>query len=97
MALILEDALSTSLFRGKHKLSGKRFRNVVSFLLGTTREVRHSIVGLHALSQGMPCMRVTRPHVIDGIEIWRACWTFRLFETLSFEVVVGHVNVQPAL
>ena len=84
MALILEDALPTSLSHGKHTFSGKRFRNVASFLLWTTRYVRHGIVGLHALS--------TRPHVIDEIEIWRACWTFRLFDTLSFEVVVGHVN-----
>ena len=86
MALILEDALPTLLSHGKHTLSGKRFRNVASFLLGTTRDVRHrhGIVGLHALS--------TRPHVIDEIEIWRACWTFRLFDTLSFEVVVGHVS-----
>ena len=92
MTLILEDALPTSLSHGKHTLSGKRFRNVASFLLRTTREVRHGIVGLHALSQGMPYMRVTRPHVCDWIEIRRACWTFYLFDTLSFEVVVGHVS-----
>ena len=35
---------------------------------------------------------VTRPHAFDGIEVWRACWTFHLFDTLTCEVVVGHVN-----
>ena len=54
MTPILNDALPTWLPRSKHKLSGKKLRNVVLFLLGTPREVRHGIVGLYALSHGRP-------------------------------------------